>query len=113
MPATIENNFNIILGKKIREIRKIREVSLNKLAEQMQVSYQQLQKYETGTNRISAEKLHEVAKFLEIDVICFFPGIAPDFLHNSDEKTLNALHRIKNPDIKNILAETIEKFAAL
>ena len=111
----MQDNFNIILGKKIREIRKIREISLSRLAERMGVSYQQLQKYETGTNRISAEKLHEVAVFLEIDVKIFFPTtITEDLIKlNENNKIFNALSHIKNPKIKQILLETIEKMGEI
>lgn len=109
----MQTDFNIILGKKIREIRRSQEISLNKLAEQMCVSYQQLQKYETGTNRISAEKLYEVAQFLGVAPAQFFPDspIPPAPAENS--VIAENFARIKNQQTKQILSEIIEKMAAI
>lgn len=107
----MQDNFNIILGKKIREIRKAQSISLNKLAQAMNVSYQQLQKYETGTNRISAEKLFEVAQFLNVEAHQFFPDhiMRPDIFAHS--KLPSSFSQIKNEETKQLLIELIEKLA--
>jgi len=110
----MQTNFNIILGKKIREIRRSQEISLNKLAEQMGVSYQQLQKYETGANRISAEKLFEVAQFLGVAPEVFFPdSSAPPPVPAENLELAQKLAKIKNPQTKQILAEIIEKMGGV
>lgn len=109
----MQNNFNIILGKKIREIRLSKDISLNKLAVQMQVSYQQLQKYETGTNRISAEKLYEVAQFLAVAVEQFFPNSSDLPIASGNCAIAEKFARIKNPQTKLILTEIIEKMATI
>ena len=48
------------------------------LASALDISYQQVQKYETGANRVSAGRLYEIARALETDVGYFFDGISPD-----------------------------------
>jgi len=108
----MQKDFNIILGKKIREIRKARSISLNKLAEHMNVSYQQLQKYETGTNRISAEKLFEVASFLGVEADSFFPNsdIKPEETSNNFPHSFS---RIKCNETKQLFIQLINKFAKL
>jgi transcriptional regulator with XRE-family HTH domain len=111
----MQDNFNIILGKKIREIRRSQEISLNKLAEQMGVSYQQLQKYETGTNRISAEKLFEVAQFLGVAPAQFFPDspMLPSPSPAENSAIAEKFARIKNVQTKQVLSEIIEKMAEI
>lgn len=45
------------------------------LASLLSLSYQQLQKYETGTNRISAGRLYELSQILSVDISSFFAGV--------------------------------------
>ena len=47
------------------------------LAKALDISYQQVQKYETGANRVSAGRLFEIAKRLEVDVAYFFENLEP------------------------------------
>ena len=47
------------------------------LAKALDISYQQVQKYETGANRVSAGRLYEIAKRLEVDVAYFFENLEP------------------------------------
>lgn len=53
------------------------------LATQLGISYQQIQKYEVGTNRISAGRLQEIARVFSIDIALFFEGLTSD---TSNEK---------------------------
>ncbi|MCP5433244.1 MAG: helix-turn-helix transcriptional regulator [Alphaproteobacteria bacterium] len=48
------------------------------LAAALNISYQQVQKYETGANRVSAGRLYEISRKLEVDVGFFFEGLDPD-----------------------------------
>ncbi len=47
------------------------------LAQALEISYQQVQKYETGANRVSAGRLYEIAQRLEVDVAYFFEQLEP------------------------------------
>ncbi|GLQ06012.1 putative HTH-type transcriptional regulator [Sneathiella chinensis] len=47
------------------------------LAQALEISYQQVQKYETGANRVSAGRLYEIAQRLEVDVAYFFENLEP------------------------------------
>jgi len=62
------------VGNRVRLRRKFRNVSQGKLAEALDLTFQQVQKYERGTNRVSASTLYDVAKFLEVPVGYFFEG---------------------------------------
>jgi transcriptional regulator with XRE-family HTH domain len=56
--------------------RKLLGVSQERLAEQLHLTFQQVQKYERGANRVSASKLYEIARALEAPVSYFFDGLA-------------------------------------
>jgi transcriptional regulator with XRE-family HTH domain len=63
---------DVHVGARIRIRRKLLGVSQQSLAEALGLTFQQVQKYERGTNRVSASKLFEVANFLEAPVNYFF-----------------------------------------
>jgi len=64
-----------LIGMKIHELRISMGLSRQQLAEKIGVTHQQLQKYEKGTNRISAGRLAAIAKSLKKPVSFFFDGI--------------------------------------
>ena len=64
------------VGRQIRELRRRLHVSQEKLAETLGLTFQQVQKYEKGSNRVSASKLFEVAAALGVDIGYFFRGLA-------------------------------------
>ncbi|HEX8947365.1 MAG TPA: helix-turn-helix transcriptional regulator [Dissulfurispiraceae bacterium] len=61
------------IGEIIRDLRKAKGISQMKLAEMLDVSYQQIQKYEKGTSRISTERLGQIARALDVPASFFFP----------------------------------------
>ncbi len=63
------------VGSRIRFRRKILGLSQAKLAESLGLTFQQIQKYERGSNRVSASKLYETAKTLQISITYFFEGL--------------------------------------
>ena len=58
--------IDVAVGARIRRIRKDRQVSQQQLAQLVGLTFQQMQKYETGANRVSASKLVAIAKALEV-----------------------------------------------
>ncbi|MCC3304525.1 MULTISPECIES: helix-turn-helix domain-containing protein [unclassified Sneathiella] len=65
------------VGERIRERRTMMGLTQEHLAKALDISYQQVQKYETGANRVSAGRLYEIAKRLEVDVAYFFENLEP------------------------------------
>ena len=65
------------VGERIRERRTQLGLTQEHLASALAISYQQVQKYETGANRVSAGRLYEIAQRLEVDVSYFFEGLEP------------------------------------
>ena len=61
------NPVDLYVGGRIRMRRRSLGVSQEKLAEDLGLTFQQVQKYERGANRVSASKLYEIARSLQID----------------------------------------------
>lgn len=64
--------IDMILGQNIKMIRKEKHMSQKKLSEFLGVSYQQLQKYETGQNRIPSSKIKMIADYFNLDINSLF-----------------------------------------
>jgi len=69
------NPVDLHVGARIRMRRKVLGVSQEKLAEELGLTFQQVQKYERGANRVSASKLYEIARALSSPVSYFFEGL--------------------------------------
>ncbi len=72
------NKIDVLVGKRIRARRHAMGLSQTELGEAIGVKFQQIQKYETGANRVSASRLWAVAEKLGVDVVYFFEGIRRD-----------------------------------
>ncbi len=68
---------DVFVGARIAERRRQLGLSQSDLARALSITFQQVQKYERGVNRVSASKLWETAGFLGLAVSAFFP-VAPD-----------------------------------
>ncbi len=66
------------VGRQLRVLRASRGLTQENLAERIGISYQQLHKYETGANSISASRLYELAKLLAVSPDTFFDGLEGD-----------------------------------
>lgn len=69
------NKIDVLVGKRIRARRHAMGISQTELGDAIGVKFQQIQKYETGANRVSASRLWAVAEKLGVDVVYFFEGI--------------------------------------
>ncbi len=81
----VATNKDILIGKKLRQLRNVKGISQDSLASEAGITFQQVQKYEKGVNRISASRLFDFSKILNVDVKIFFdPIIAEDANLNSE-----------------------------
>ena len=87
----MEGNFNRHLGSKLRMRRLSLGLTQTKVAQAINVTFQQIQKYEKGTNGISSLRIMQLANFLKVPVVFFFEdyplyqGISSDSLENKTE----------------------------
>ena len=68
---------DVEIGRKIRALRLERGLSQSGLADGIGLTFQQVQKYEKGTNRVSAGRLHKIAELLHVPITFFYRGLGP------------------------------------
>lgn len=66
------DEMDLTIGRRLRERRILLGLSQDELARRIGLSFQQLQKYETGENRISAARLYSIAQVLDVSITWFF-----------------------------------------
>lgn len=93
------------LGRRLRQIREERGLSQEKLAREIGVVFQQIQKYEAGVNRISCSRLLKILEVLNISIIDFFAGIeiSERPLISEEEFLLFNAYRQKNPQTRQAI----------
>ena len=116
------------VGRRVRSRRLECNFSQTELAERIGITFQQVQKYESGKNRIGASRLQRISEALRVPVSFFFNGdarprgaakataAAPEsvfgFLQTAGSvRVVKALHRIKNRKARQLLVEMAEKLA--
>lgn len=103
---------DVHVGRKLKQIRTLRRFSQTDVARQLGLSFQQIQKYEIGSNRVAASRLFELAQIFEVTPSYFFEG-----LHDNDNvapardpgmEIVSALASIKDDAIKTRIVTFIE-----
>jgi transcriptional regulator with XRE-family HTH domain len=128
------NPIDIHVGSRVRLRRMMLGMSQEKLGESLGITFQQIQKYEKGTNRIGASRLQHIARVLTMPVSYFFEGApgmvatlasdglsdAPptnyvvDFLSTNEGIQLNkAFVRIKDPKLRRRVIDLVRTMAGL
>lgn len=106
---------DIHVGKRIKEIRTVRGLTQSNVADHLSISFQQLQKYETGANRVSASRMFELSKLLNITPAFFFEGLEGQSydsmppLDIETAKIASALSSIKNKKLKSRISTLINE----
>src|ERR1700754_69370 len=77
------NPIDVHVGQRIRQRRTLLGMSQEKLAEAIGLTFQQVQKYERGANRVGASRLFDLARVLEVPVSFFFDDIPEDVSQQS------------------------------
>jgi transcriptional regulator with XRE-family HTH domain len=114
------------VGAKVRLQRLTLGLSQTDLADGLGLTFQQVQKYEKGTNRIAASRLQQIASILKVEPPFFFGGagqvakpghgkahdVLDEFLSDKESPTLiEAFMRIKNPKLRRRLVGMVEQIA--
>ena len=115
----MEDNFNIHLGKKLRIRRLSLGLTQTKVAQAINVTFQQIQKYEKGTNGVSSNRLMQLSQFLKVPIIYFFEDykdfkdINPGENSNEDlnysflSRTFSSLSKSQKDKILQILKNSV------
>jgi transcriptional regulator with XRE-family HTH domain len=117
------------VGGRVRMRRLIVRMSQEKLGEALGITFQQVQKYEKGTNRIGASRLQQIAEVLRVPIEFFFegvphvtsqgvvasavaPGYVADFLSTSEGVQLTrAFMRVPDPKVRRQLISLVKAMA--
>ena len=95
------NYIDVHVGSRIRMRRQLISMSQEKLGELLGITFQQVQKYEKGTNRISASRLFYTAKILGVPVQSFFedlPGVEGESGFNEPNEESSAMSSLMNTE---------------
>jgi transcriptional regulator with XRE-family HTH domain len=79
----IPNPVDMHVGGRVRMRRKLFGISQSKLAEELGVTFQQVQKYERGTNRVGASRLFDIARILNTPIGFFFEDMPNETANQS------------------------------
>ncbi|MEB2846487.1 helix-turn-helix domain-containing protein [Rhizobiales bacterium RZME27] len=74
MPTFSPDPIDVTVGSNLRRFRQVAGISQSALGGALGVTFQQIQKYERGTNRVSASRLQQIADVLNVKVSDFFDG---------------------------------------
>jgi transcriptional regulator with XRE-family HTH domain len=118
------------VGSRMRMRRMMVSMSQEKLGERLGITFQQVQKYEKGTNRIGASRLQQISHILQVPVAFFFegapnlhggpdglhdapsPAYVSDFLATSEGLALTkAFTQIKNSKMRRRIVDLVEQIA--
>lgn len=121
------------VGARVRMRRMMLGMSQEKLGDALGLTFQQVQKYEKGANRIGASRLQQIAHILQVPVSFFFegapsspgqqqvdgmaeapsPAYVSDFLATSDGLALTkAFMRIKDPKLRRRIVDLVEQMVS-
>ncbi|MEX0760784.1 MAG: helix-turn-helix transcriptional regulator [Tistlia sp.] len=132
------NPVDVHVGQRVRQRRTLMGLSQEKLGEALGLTFQQVQKYERGANRIGASRLFDLANILDTDINYFFEDMradvaaaAPSKLHGQSEppetsapepdpmarretlELVRAYYRIVNPHVRKRLFEMTKALAQI
>ena len=125
MTVRTVNPIDQHVGKRVKMRRLLLDITQEKLAAGLGITFQQVQKYEKGVNRMGASRLQRVAEILQTPVPFFFegapgqfkpdgsapsPAYVSDFLATSEGLALiNAFTRVKNDKLRRAIVRVVEE----
>lgn len=81
-------SVDFVIAENLILYRKQRAISQEQMAKFLGITFQQVQKYERGHNRISASRLYQIAEYLKIPIADFFKGL-PEYPKSPEDELLN------------------------
>ncbi|HEY0223489.1 MAG TPA: helix-turn-helix domain-containing protein [Pseudolabrys sp.] len=129
MSKKVPNPIDKHVGSRVRMRRMMLSMSQEKLGDALGLTFQQVQKYEKGTNRVGASRLQHISQILQVPVSFFFegapnmpghagmgeapsPAYVSDFLATSDGLSLTkSFIKIKSAKLRRRVVELVEQIA--
>lgn len=121
-PKSSSADVDALVGERVRSRRLQARMSQAKLGEAIGVTFQQIQKYEKGTNRIGSGRLFKIAEVLQCDVTDFYESVRNDptitstpfsrFMATSEGVSIiEAMLKIKSKALRRTVIDIAEKLA--
>ena len=126
IPARRADSRDAEVGRRVRSRRLECRLSQTELADKIGVTFQQVQKYEKGVNRIGAGRLQRISEGLEVPITFFFDASPHAEAKGSNNRSdsvfdlmqtsgsvriVKAFHRIKSRKARQLLVEMVEELA--
>lgn len=105
-PLPTEREVNIAIGRRIRRRRKLLSMTQGDLASVLGLQFQQVQKYECSSSRISASRLHVLAAALKVPVSCFLLELSNGAVagsNKSGEAVMSAAELLSEKEMRELL----------
>ncbi len=71
----VTNHLDAEIGRRLRQARLVENLTQDGLAQKLNISFQQVQKYENGTNRVSSSRLWAISRVLGLPITYFYEGL--------------------------------------
>ena len=117
-------SVDVHVGQRARDKRNERGLSQTEVANALGVTFQQVQKYERGTNRVGASRLYDLAKILGAPVQYFFEGLENQLSTPEDDaenivhliepdrvELVEAYYKVSNPQVRRQILSTIRSIS--
>ena len=113
----VPDPIDVIVGRRIRERRLLLDMNQQELARKLWLTFQQVQKYESGANRVSASRLWEIAAVLNMPIAYFFPQEREQNETDVSDRTesielVRLFYTIADPKIRRQLLDMVRVSAA-
>lgn len=111
--------LDVVIGKNLKHIRRMNRFSQVEIASQLDLTFQQIQKYESGKNRLSASRMYQISKLLGTELSEFFKGLDDSTqkvstpLPTLDKKTIELItlfQNIPSPQLQTSLLNILRQF---
>jgi len=102
------DNIDRHVGSRIRQYRRLLNLSQQDMGEKIGISYQQIQKYESGVNRISAGRLFMFAEILEVPIQKFYEGINTAIKGRNIAQVHSLETLLENPETKDAIEKLVD-----
>ena len=128
--SKLPSGIDRVVGQRIRWRRRELKLTQERLGELLELTFQQVQKYEKGVNRVSAGRLYEIAGVLGVPISYFFEGAEEfldaehaEFAEDEDEphapvmtpetlELISAFHKIEDLSLRKSLLNTVRAAAS-
>ena len=102
-------NFYVAIGHKIKERRQLLDMSQRDLSKKLGVSHQQIQKYETGKNKMLVSRLVEISMHLDCDIYYFLHSNKDDVLTGDAIELLKYYNKISDKKKRQVLINLVRE----